>query len=143
MNFIRSSIGLHSLQGIFALRKKAQLCNPCVRNELSPFSQEGHRARSVPSESERASRLFIWRIFLSAKPNLRNRLSTSSRAQKITMIFLKRLFMSQIPTGALDETRVGCRRQACAGICAKAPHRQFRGGGSSGASGDCAPFLIP
>jgi hypothetical protein len=38
----RSSIGLHSFQGIFALPQKARLCNPCARNELSPLSQEGH-----------------------------------------------------------------------------------------------------
>jgi len=42
MNLSRSSIGLHSFQGIFALPQKAQLCNPCARNELSPLSQEGH-----------------------------------------------------------------------------------------------------
>jgi len=38
----RSSIGLHSFQGMFALPQKARLCNPCLRNELSPLSQEGH-----------------------------------------------------------------------------------------------------
>jgi hypothetical protein len=32
---------LHSFQGTFALPQKARLCNPCLRNELSPFSQEG------------------------------------------------------------------------------------------------------
>src|SRR5271166_4611399 len=41
MNLRRSSIGLHSFQGIFALLQKARLCNPCVRNELLPLSQEG------------------------------------------------------------------------------------------------------
>src|ERR1700681_4138415 len=41
MNFSRSSMELHSFQGIFALPQKAPLCNPCLRNELSPFSQEG------------------------------------------------------------------------------------------------------
>src|SRR5207253_6061689 len=45
MNLSRSSIGLHSFQGIFALPQKALLCNPCLRNELSPFSQEGHQMR--------------------------------------------------------------------------------------------------
>src|SRR5262249_18557625 len=30
------------LPGHFALPQKARLCNPCLRNELSPFSQEGH-----------------------------------------------------------------------------------------------------
>jgi hypothetical protein len=44
MNLRRSSIGLHSFQGIFALPQKARLCNPCVRNELSPLSQEGQLA---------------------------------------------------------------------------------------------------
>jgi hypothetical protein len=29
---------LHAFQGTFALPQKAQLCNPCLRNELSPFS---------------------------------------------------------------------------------------------------------
>src|SRR6266480_116640 len=38
----RSSTRLHSFQGIFALSQKAQLCNPCPRNEVSPFSQEVH-----------------------------------------------------------------------------------------------------
>src|SRR5713226_2161594 len=42
MNLSRSSMRLHSFQGIFALPQKAQLCNPCLRNEVSPFSQEGH-----------------------------------------------------------------------------------------------------
>jgi hypothetical protein len=28
-----------------APRKKAPLCNPCLRNELSPLSQEGHTFR--------------------------------------------------------------------------------------------------
>src|SRR5437588_9808531 len=41
-NLRRSSIGLHSFQGMFALPQKARLCNPCLRNELSPLSQEGH-----------------------------------------------------------------------------------------------------
>src|SRR6516162_473937 len=47
MNLSRSSIGLHSFQGIFALPQKAQLCNPCLRNELSPLSQEGHDVLSA------------------------------------------------------------------------------------------------
>src|SRR5712692_4287163 len=42
-NLSRSSIGLHSLQGTFALLAKGPVCNPCLRNELSPFSQEGHK----------------------------------------------------------------------------------------------------
>src|SRR6516164_5215520 len=41
MNFSRSSIGLHTFQGILRSPQKAQLCNPCLRNELSPLSQEG------------------------------------------------------------------------------------------------------
>src|SRR2546430_7810162 len=41
MNFTRSSIWLHSCQGILLSSQKALLCNPCLRNELSPFSQEG------------------------------------------------------------------------------------------------------
>src|SRR5438874_12129391 len=43
MNFTRSSIWLHSCQGILLSSQKALLCNPCLRNELSPFSQEGHQ----------------------------------------------------------------------------------------------------
>src|SRR5204862_2094680 len=42
MNFSRSSMRLHSCQGILLSSQKALLCNPCLRNELSPFSQEGH-----------------------------------------------------------------------------------------------------
>src|SRR5436305_1959219 len=42
MNFTRSSTWLHSCQGILLSSQKAQLCNPCLRNELSPLSQEGH-----------------------------------------------------------------------------------------------------
>jgi len=38
----RSSIWLHSFQGTFALLAKGPVCNPCLRNELSPISQEGH-----------------------------------------------------------------------------------------------------
>src|SRR5712691_3221025 len=44
-NLSRSSIGLHSLQGTFALLAKGPVCNPCLRNELSPFSQEGQLDR--------------------------------------------------------------------------------------------------
>src|SRR3984893_18137927 len=42
MNSSRSSIWLHSFQGTFALLAKGPVCNPCLRNELSPISQEGH-----------------------------------------------------------------------------------------------------
>jgi hypothetical protein len=42
MNFSRSSMGLHAFQGILRSPQKARLCNPCLRYELSPFSQEGH-----------------------------------------------------------------------------------------------------
>src|SRR5205807_9605122 len=48
-NLRRSSIGLHSFQGILALPQKARLCNPCLRNELSPLSQEGHFATLHPT----------------------------------------------------------------------------------------------
>src|SRR6267143_1118804 len=41
MNLSRSSIGLHSFQGTFALLAKGRVCNPCLRNELLPISQEG------------------------------------------------------------------------------------------------------
>jgi hypothetical protein len=44
MNFSRSSMGLHAFQGILHSLQKAPLCNPCLRNELSPLSQEGQRA---------------------------------------------------------------------------------------------------
>src|SRR6266571_1218409 len=46
-NLSRSSIGLHSLQGTFALLAKGPVCNPCLRNELSPFSQEGQLSNSL------------------------------------------------------------------------------------------------
>jgi hypothetical protein len=29
--------------------QKAQLCNPCLRNEMSPLSQEGHKAARILS----------------------------------------------------------------------------------------------
>src|SRR5213596_2739925 len=48
-NLSRSSMRLHSFPGTFALPQKAQLCNPCLRNELSPFSQEGHSLCGVIS----------------------------------------------------------------------------------------------
>src|SRR4051794_28000411 len=50
MNLRRSSMWLPSFQGTFALPQKAQLCNPCLRNELSPFSQEGHCLQRVTYE---------------------------------------------------------------------------------------------
>src|SRR5258705_4006605 len=59
MNFTRSSIWLHSCQGILLSSQKALLCNPCLRNELSPFSQEGHL--SVPAISGQISLLALWR----------------------------------------------------------------------------------
>src|SRR3954454_9818528 len=43
INFSRSSMGLHAFQGILRSPQKARLCNPCLRYELSPFSQEGQR----------------------------------------------------------------------------------------------------
>src|ERR1700681_1845964 len=52
MNFSRSSIGLHSFQGTFALLAKSPMCNPCARNELSPISQEGHLMRQPAHEEE-------------------------------------------------------------------------------------------
>src|SRR6202521_3321189 len=44
MNLSGSSIWLHSFQGTFALLAKGPVCNPCLRNELSPISQEGHHS---------------------------------------------------------------------------------------------------
>jgi len=35
-------MGLHTFQGILRSPQKARLCNPCLQNELSPLSQEGH-----------------------------------------------------------------------------------------------------
>jgi hypothetical protein len=40
-------MGLHAFQGILRSSQKARLCNPCLRYELSPFSQEGHQ-RLIP-----------------------------------------------------------------------------------------------
>src|SRR6516164_9825598 len=51
MNFSRSSIWLHSFQGILRSPQKAQLCNPCLRNELSPLSQEGHTCQTYDISS--------------------------------------------------------------------------------------------
>src|SRR5580704_18508030 len=48
MNLSRSSIWLHSFQGTFALLAKGPVCNPCLRNELSPISQEGHPGFVTP-----------------------------------------------------------------------------------------------
>src|SRR5216683_2227497 len=53
MNLSRSSMRLHSFQGIFALPQKAQLCNPCLRNEVSPFSQEGQMVHTGRAEAPR------------------------------------------------------------------------------------------
>src|ERR1700720_1080748 len=49
MNLSRSSIWLHSFQGTFALLAKGPVCNPCLRNELSPISQEGQRRQRTTS----------------------------------------------------------------------------------------------
>jgi len=46
----RSSIWLHSFQGTFALLAKGPVCNPCLQNELSPISQEGHFRPSKGSD---------------------------------------------------------------------------------------------
>ena len=40
-NFSRSSMGLDTFQSILRPPQMPQLCYPCARNELSPFSQEG------------------------------------------------------------------------------------------------------
>jgi hypothetical protein len=47
MNFSRSSMGLHAFQGILRSPQKAQLCNPCLRNEPSPLSEEEHSPKSL------------------------------------------------------------------------------------------------
>ena len=51
MNRRRSSTIRHSFQGI-TLSRKGRKCYPCLRNEVSPFSQEGH---PKPSGCERFS----------------------------------------------------------------------------------------
>src|ERR1700751_4683009 len=53
-NLSRSSIGLHSFQGILLSPQKAQLCNPCARNELSPLSQEGQNETAFFGDRDRA-----------------------------------------------------------------------------------------
>jgi hypothetical protein len=52
MNLSRSSIWLHSFQGTFALLAKGPVCNPCLRNELSPISQEGQQLGPAPGQTE-------------------------------------------------------------------------------------------
>src|SRR6478672_1856036 len=47
MNFRRSSMGLHTFQGILRSPQKARLCYPCLRNELSPLSQEGQLISNI------------------------------------------------------------------------------------------------
>lgn len=62
MNFSRSSMGLHAFQGILRSPQKAPLCNPCLRNELSPLSKEGHtKPRRFPFLPAMAA----WRMSLS------------------------------------------------------------------------------
>src|ERR1700736_3792746 len=61
INFSRSSMGLHAFQGILRSLQKAPLCNPCLRNELSPLSQEGHNAFydfGAPTPCRTMSQLF-------------------------------------------------------------------------------------
>src|SRR5580704_12448748 len=53
MNLRRSSMSLHAFQGILRSPQKALLCNPCLRNELSPLSQEGHTVRSIAPDDDR------------------------------------------------------------------------------------------
>jgi hypothetical protein len=55
MNFTRSSMGLHTFQGILRSPQKARLCNPCVQNELSPLSQEGHQTHQTRGRRGRES----------------------------------------------------------------------------------------
>src|SRR5436853_3724080 len=62
MHFSRSSIWLHSCQGILLSSQKAQLCNPCLRNELSPLSQEG-------TISSRRGYQVLCHMLLPKKPN--------------------------------------------------------------------------
>src|ERR1700730_7906318 len=65
INLSRSSIWLHSFQGTFALLAKGPVCNPCLRNELSPVSQEGHndtvsfRLRRNSSDISAGTKRFI------------------------------------------------------------------------------------
>src|SRR5581483_3466824 len=77
MNFSRSSIGLHAFQGILRSPQKAPLCNPCLRNELSPLSQEGHFTelllQAVPHEIPplRADDLLVDRLLQAVETRLR------------------------------------------------------------------------
>jgi hypothetical protein len=65
---------LHSFQGIFALPQKAQLCNPCLRYELSPFSQEGHQEHATAALAGLSLRFdmlpYAVRAFLPSVPTL-------------------------------------------------------------------------
>src|SRR6476660_5157003 len=69
MNFSRSSMGLHTFHGILRSPQKARLCNPCLRTELSPLSQEGHIGR---------------------QPNLRSRFLVVSRGLQLVCKFCSR-----------------------------------------------------
>jgi len=43
-------MGLDTFQGILRSPQKPQLCYPCARNEVSPFSQEGQLLRRQARE---------------------------------------------------------------------------------------------
>src|ERR1700738_2969653 len=62
MNFSRSSMGLHAFQGILHSLQKAPLCNPCLRNELSPLSQEGHPAAAAQFAANVQGELLVFLI---------------------------------------------------------------------------------
>src|SRR5579872_239943 len=104
MNFSRSPIGLHTFQGILRSPQKAQLCNPCLRNEMSPLSQEG---QPVKSGAYRTFRIFILtapRVARSKKEgwiskNEQRRLASGSQsAQHLSAVVLMCFSTSTSPT---------------------------------------------
>ena len=64
-------MGLHAFQGILRSPQKARLCNPCLRYELSPFTQERHCDQVWAGFAATATRVhavpLCWQTFTGAR----------------------------------------------------------------------------
>src|ERR1700731_3462162 len=112
MNFSRSSIGLHSLQGTFALLAKSPMCNPCARNELSPISQEGQsdKIKGIEVTKQNAELIFMLRLvakismYFQGSPICVGGSTQHERAMKSeTRLVPRRESMNQLSNGCYGE----------------------------------------
>ena len=119
MTFSRSSIRLHSFQGTFALLAKGRVCNPCLRNELLPISQEGQSKLSLLVDSAITAQRSSFNCGPPADPprrKLRARcMAGRSACARVPIARLRRI--------ACPQQRWSCPRAGCARHISTLPNR--------------------